>query len=238
MNLTSTAAYVTSARLRRSAPLFLALLLVGACSDDEVAPAPQPDFSVAVATLDGLPPDGDVPLHCDGKLAVAVGITTSIERVDFILRPFGACSASKRCGFVRVEALDADDQLLQKVDSATNTGLLDLDEAARLALTQIRVSLISGVDRELILNKDKTEVSAVVSPSFIQPSGCAPEDGGGGQGGGGGQAGETAVGGAGGAGTGGAAGAENVPDPLGGAGAGGEPSDVGGAGAGGAGGAP
>jgi hypothetical protein len=166
-----------------------------------------------------------VPLQCNGKLAVAVSLSTSIERVEFILRPRHACGASKRCGYVRVEGLDGSGDPLVQVDTVTTTGLLELEPASRELLAQVRVTLISGVDQKAIVNADGTEVSQVISPTFTVLGDCPVDEGMGGQGGGG----------AGGMGTGGAAGGE--PGESGGAGgvptaggAGGEPSAVGGVG--------
>jgi hypothetical protein len=59
--------------LRHSASLFLGLLTLGllaatACSDDEAAPAPVPVFGIAVASIDGSAPDGEVAIDCNGQL--------------------------------------------------------------------------------------------------------------------------------------------------------------------------
>jgi hypothetical protein len=229
MNLTSHFASSSPALLRRSAYLLLGLLVAAACSDDEEAPAPQPDFTIAVATLDGKSPDEEVTLQCRGELAVTVGITTSIERVDFILRPRHACGSSKRCGYVRVEGLDDSDNSLVQVETVTTTGLLQLDATSREQLRRVRVTLISGVDQKPIVNADGSEVSQVVGPSFALVTDCPIDEGAGGQGGAG--AGGQSAGGAG-------AGGQGEPTTSGGAGgvsggdagAAGEPGSAGGVG--------
>jgi hypothetical protein len=230
MNLTSISAYFTPPLLRRCGALALALAVVGACSDDEEAPAPQPDFAVAVSSLDGLEPDQAVELQCDGKLVVAVAISTSIENVNFLLRPAGACSTSKRCGYVRVEALSASDELLGRAETTTTAAVLPLPLDRLAEVATLRATLMSGVDKTPIVNKDGTEVSASVSPPGFavrsdcpEPEGSAGAGGAGGQGGAAGASGAGPEGGAAGAaGVGGAAGAGGATDALGGAGAGGE----------------
>jgi hypothetical protein len=225
MNLNSLFASLTPRLLRRSVPLLLGLLAAAACSEDEEAPAPQPDFGIAVASLDGTAPDSAVQLQCNGTLAVAVSLSTSIERIDFILRPRHACGASKRCGYVRVEGLDGSGSPIVQVETVTTTGLLELDPTSREALAQVRVTLISGVDQKPIVNADGTEVSQVISPRFMVPSDCPVDEGMGGQGGVG-AGGSDAVGGAGGEPV-VSGGAGGVPAE---AGAGGEVGSVGGAG--------
>jgi hypothetical protein len=242
MNLTSLFASSTPALLRRSAGLLLGLLVAVACSDDEEAPAPQPDFTVAVANIDGKAPD-DVTLPCSGQLAVAVDITTSIDPIRFTLRPRHACGSSKRCGYVRVEGLDENEQALTQVETVTTTGLLQVDAASREQLRKVRVTLISGVDQKPIVNADGSEVSQVVDLTVTLATDCPVDAGMGGAGGAaaGGAGGVDALGGASGAdalgGAGGAVGGGSSDAGAGGAtgesgGAGGEPTAAGGAGAG------
>jgi hypothetical protein len=236
MNLTSLFSCFTTALNRRSASVLLGLLTAAACGEDEEAPAPQPDFAIAVSNIDGKAPDEQVTVRCDGKLAVAVSITSSIENIEFVLRPRHVCGSSKRCGYVRVEGLDASAQVLSYVDTVTTAGVLELDANERELLSQIRVSLISGVDQKPVLNADLSEVTAVVEPSFTPEADCPGNVGAGGQGGGG----EGPVGGApsdggaggqaGGTAEGGAAGAAGALEPALG-GAGGEPSAAGAGGA-------
>jgi hypothetical protein len=238
MKPTPIATYFTPSLLRRYAALALALTVVGACSDDEEAPAPQPDFSVAVSSLDGLAPDQAVELQCDGKVVVAVAISSSIDDIQFTLRPAGACGSSKRCGYVRVEALGSDDELLGRTETTTTAAVLPLPLDRLAEVKTLRATLMSGVDKTPIVNKDGTQVTASVSPeSFTVRSDCPDPAGGAGEGGAAGQGGAGGAGGVGGgaggavtseggaAGTAGAdaaAGAGGATEALGGAGAGGE----------------
>jgi hypothetical protein len=210
---------------RHVLPLALGLLSGAACSDEEAAPAPQPSFGIAVASIDGNAPDGEVPLACTGLLAVTVSITTTIDTIPFLLRPANACGASKRCGYVRVEALDSEGDALTHVDSATSTGLLELDASQRSAIAKLRVSLISGVDQTVIVNKDLTEVTALAEPTFALATDCDEPMGGGGAGGQSGSAGASGEGGNGGSG----AGTGGAPEAGAGGAAAGASSDVGGA---------
>lgn len=248
----------------KSAPRLLAaalcsLALGGACSSDEDAPPTPITFGVEIATLDGRSPDEAVELRCDrggpgsasdvaaggagqavappaffSTLAVAVATTPDQA---FFLRPAHACGASTRCGYVRIEGLDDAGEVVAKIETSTTEGVLQLD-LARLP-TQIRVSLIRGLDQEPLMNPDETAVTASVTPSFVVPT-CADIPGGaGGAGGaaGAGSAGEASAGqanaggagampfggaeGAGGAGPvtpfGGAGGADNASSGAGGA---------------------
>jgi hypothetical protein len=237
MNPTSIATYFTPPLLRRCAALALALTVVGACSEDEEAPAPQPDFGVSVSSLDGLDPDTAVELSCDGKLVVTVALSSTIPNVQFLLRPAGACGAtSKRCGYVRIEALSASDELIARADTTTTAAVLPLPLERLAEIAELRATLMSGVDKTPVLNKDGTDVSSAVSPpSFSVRSDCPEPGGSAGEGGAAGQGGAAGAGGAGAgsgpgpeggaagtAGVGGAAGAGGATDAVGGAGAGGE----------------
>jgi hypothetical protein len=217
-----------SFRFPKSAPRLLAaalgtLALGGACSSDEAPPPTPITFSVEVTTLDGQAPDEAVELRCDGSLAVAVATTPIELGRQFLLRPAHACGASTRCGYVRIEGLDDAGEVVATVDTATTEGVLTLDLAS--LPSQIRVSLIRGVDQKPLLNPDKTEVTGSVTPSFVVPT-CAEVPGGGGAG----------AGGAGGAGSAGvaSAGADNAggasPTPVGGAGGDSTVTPLGGAG--------
>lgn len=236
MNLTSTAAYLTPTLLRRCAALLLALGVMGACSEDEEAPAPQPDFAIAVSSLDGLSPEAPIVLQCDGKLVVAVSLSSSIEKIQFTLRPAGACgTSSKRCGYVRVEALGGDSELLGSADTATTSAVLPLPLERLADVTQLRATLMSGVDKTPILDTEGNAVSATItSPGISVRGDCEEPVGSGGQGGQAGQGGAPAAG-AGGTPTEGGASPEGGQAGQGGQGAGGQggANDIGGAGAGG-----
>jgi hypothetical protein len=243
MNLNPIAAYLTPTLLRRCAALTLTLAAIGACSDDEEAPAPQPEFSLAVTSLDGRDPAEAVELSCDGNLVVAVAISTSIKSIPFTLRPAGACGTSKRCGYLRVEALAAGDELLGRAETTTSAAVLPLPLERLDDVAAVRATLMSGVDKTPILNKDGSEVSTSVSLTSLTVQGDCPEPGGsagaGGAAGQGGAAGNGGAGagpiegGAGGAASGGAAGggqtagAGGAPDAVAGGGAGGEPTGAG-----------
>ena len=188
--------------------LFAALLslsLAGACNGSSDAPSTPITFDVEVATLDGNPPTGSVTLRCDhpggnalSTLAVSVTIT-STPADNFVLRPANACGASTRCGYVRIRALGADDQVLGKVDTATTSGVLELDPTRLSEVAKIQVSLIRGLDQQPLLNPDGSAVTAVVSPSFVAPGECADEvPGAGGASGAGGEDSQPPLGGAGG----------------------------------------
>lgn len=193
--------------------------LGSACSSDSTVPAKPLTFSVGVKSLDGHAPDSAIELRCDqggadasaggapaavfSTLAVSVSIETDDPKRVFVLRPANACGSSPRCGYVRIEGLDDSGTVLSGVDTVTTEGVLKLD-LDRLP-TELRVSLIRGVDQQPLLNPDKTPVVAQVTPSFTRPLECGgPVVGAGG---------EAPVGGAGGesgAGLGGAAGAADA----------------------------
>jgi hypothetical protein len=227
---------------RRLPWLLLALGLAGACSSsDDDAPAKPTVYDVQITAIDGADPDGEVPLRCDHRdgtalstLAVSVRVTSSPEN-QFTLRPLHACGSSKRCGFVRVEALAEDDTSLAQADTATASGVLELSASELPQLTQLKVSLIRGLDGEPVVNPDETEVVAVVTPTFVLPAEPCVDEASGGAGQGGAGSGGAGLGGAGGDGTTSLGGAGGTPSEPGG-GASGE-APVGGAGAGGAGGA-
>ena len=226
MKLTSNETFLASSFRRLAALGLFGLLAVSACGDDEAVPVPQPDFGVSVITLDGAAPEEPLELRCDGTLAVAVAISTSIDNIPFTLSPANACGASRRCGYVRVEGLSADDEVLGQADSVTTVAVLELDAEQRPLLASIRVSLISGVDQTPLLLKDGSEVASVVTPSITLREDCAPPDG---SGGAGGQGGEASLGGAGGqGGAPGAGGVGGATEPV--SGAGGTPAEAGGAG--------
>lgn len=232
MNLTLIEAALTPSFRRVACLGLFGLFAVSACSDDEVVPAPQPELGVSVQTLDGYSPEGPVALRCDGTLAVSVALSTSIENVGFVLSPANACGKSTRCGYIRVEALSAADDVLTQVDSVTTVGVLELALEQRAELAAVRVRLISGVDQTPILMKDGTEVASMVTPTFTLQEDCPAADGSGG----GGQGGEASDGGSSPGGAGGApasAGVGGAPDPVAGAGAGGSPTETGAGGIGG-----
>jgi len=219
------------------------LALGGACSNDDPPPPTPTTFGVEVTSLDGRAVDEEVPLRCDrggpsstadvsaggaaaasasyfSTLVVAVATTPVDAAQQFVLRPAHACGASTRCGYVRIEGLDDNGAVVASVDTATAEGVLELD-LARLP-SQIRVSLIRGVDQRPLQNPDQTDVTSSVTPSFIVPT-CAELPGGGGQGAGG-------QGGAGEAGAGPSDGGGAGPGPAGGAGGEGGGAPAGGAG--------
>jgi hypothetical protein len=229
--------------------------LGGACSSDDAAPLPPTIFGVEVTTLDGQAPDAAIELRCDrggpttstgdaaagapdeaagsgffSTLAVGVATTPTDAATQFVLRPAHACGSSTRCGYVRIEGLDDAGQVLTSVDTSTTEGVLQLD-LSHLP-SQLRVSLIRGLDQKPLKNPDKTAVTSSITPSFVVPT-CVDAPSGGGTGGGGGGA-----GGAGGASAAGADNAGGAPTPPGAGGAGGaETVDAGGADGGGAAGA-
>jgi len=215
-----------------SQSLFLAALgcvsFGGACSNDDVAPPDDVTYGLTITALDHDGFDDPVPLRCDGTLAVTVSLRPAEQ---FALRPANACGESLRCGYFRLEGVDADGASLARVDTATSEGVLRLALEQLPALAHIRASLIRGFDQEPVLNPDQTPVEASVSPTFVAPADCSVPDGSGGAGGetssgggaggeassGGGAGGQPALGGAGGA-----------PDLQvgGGAGAGGAPTEI------------
>lgn len=200
------------------------LPLGSACSSDDASPLPPTTFGVEVTSLDQQAPDAAIQLRCDrggpaestsdtaggagdvaaspgffSTLVVGVATTPTDPSTQFVLRPAHACGSSTRCGYVRIEGLDDAGQVLTHIDTATTEGVLLLD-LAHLP-TQLRVSLIRGLDQEPLKNPDKTAVTSSITPNFVVPT-CVDEP---------------SMGGAGGlSGTGGAAGAG--PDPTGGAG--------------------
>ncbi len=227
-----------SPSLRLLSAALLTLAAAAACGDDEAPPAPQPDFGVRIASLDGASPEA-VTLRCDGTLAVAVAITTSIDKVTFKLSPADACGQSKRCGYVRVEGLNASGEVLSQVDSVTTQAVLELASDERDELARIRVSLIRGLDQTTLINQDGAEVTSEITPDIALEPDCDAAPGAGGQGGAGaGGEGGLGEGGLGGAaagapsgGAGGAGGSETAGAPgLGGEG--GQPSEGGAAGLG------
>jgi hypothetical protein len=168
------------------------LPLGSACSSDDDAPVTPTTFGVEVTSLDGRAPDATIQLRCDSggpaavdidatggagdvdaspgffsTLVVAVATTPTDLSKQFVLRPAHACGSSTRCGYVRIEGLDESGQVLTSVDTATNEGVLELD-LAHLP-TQLRVSLIRGLDQEILKNPDKTDVTSSVTPSFVVP---------------------------------------------------------------------
>ncbi|MES1187060.1 MAG: hypothetical protein ABUL60_24810 [Myxococcales bacterium] len=231
--------------------------LGSACSSDDAAPLPPTTFGVEVTTLDGQAPDAAIELRCDrggpatstgdaaggatnetarsgffSTLAVGVATTPTDAATQFVLRPAHACGSSTRCGYVRIEGLDDAGQVLTSVDTSTTEGVLELD-LSHLP-SQIRVSLIRGLDQEPLKNPDKTAVTSSIAPSFVVPT-CVDTPSGGGTGGAGGagSAGDTSMAGADNAG-----GASTTPGAGGAGGAGGaETVDAAGADGGGAAGA-
>jgi hypothetical protein len=171
------------------------LPLGSACSSDSAAPEAPITFSVEVTTLDGQAPEAPIDLRCDhggpvtasetaaggaaeaaatsgvfSTLAVAVSMTPVEVASQFVLRPAHACGGSTRCGYVRIEGLNDTGQVLSSVDTSTTEGVLQLD--LEHLPTQIRVSLIRGLDQKPLQNPDATDVTSSVTPSFVVPSGC------------------------------------------------------------------
>jgi hypothetical protein len=202
------------------------LPLGSACSSDDAAPEAAITFSVQVTSLDGQAPDESITLRCDhggpatasgtaaggtsdaatgsgffSTLAVAVALTPVDPASQFVLRPAHACGTATRCGYVRIEGLADTGEVLSSVDTATTEGVLELD-LAHLP-TQIRVSLIRGLDQKPLQNPDASDVTSSVAPSFVVPSDCGSTP--------------TAEGGAGGAGAGGSAEASAGESNVGGA---------------------
>jgi len=191
--------------------LFAALscLAVGnACSSDAAAPATPITFSVDVSSLDGHAVDQEVDLRCDhggtgasdasaafSTLAVSVALSPTEAGRNFVLSPANACGSSTRCGFIRIEALDATDGVLAHVETVTTDGVLKLGVQQLPELAQVRVSLIRGLDQKPLLNPDKTAVTSVVKPTFVVPTSCAalPTPGAGGDTSSGGAAGDTST---------------------------------------------
>jgi hypothetical protein len=177
-----------SPRLQR---LFLASLLAVplgfACSNDDATPDPPITFTVEIASLDGKALGTEpVELHCDGTLAVEVRLTSDPPDRPFILRPSQACGASGRCGYVRIAAFDTNGEELTHVDTASTVGVLQLSLEQLPLLNKLQAQLVRGVDDQLLLNPDQSEVWASASPSFEVPTDCPPPDSGmGGAGGGG-----------------------------------------------------
>jgi hypothetical protein len=243
-----------SFRFSKSASRLLAVTLCSlplgsACSSDDASPLPPTTFGVEVTGLDHQAPDAAIQLRCDrggattstdeatggsvdvaaspgffSTLVVDVATTPTDASTQFVLRPAHACGSSTRCGYVRIEGLDDTGQVLTRVDTATTEGVLQLD-LAHLP-TQLRVSLIRGLDQEPLKNPDKTAVTTSITPSFVVPT-CVDDPGVGGAGGAGGTegvagAGADSAGGAGGAaagGNGGESGDGSLVSPGGAAGA-------------------
>ncbi len=187
----------------------LSCLAIGnACSSDAAAPAAPITFGIEVTLLDGHGVDQAVGIRCDhggpgagaardafSTLAVTVALTPPPEATrKFVLSPANACGTSTRCGFVRFQALNAAGDVLAQTDSVTTEGVLKVGAEQLPALSQIRVSLIRGVDLQPLQNPDQAAVESIVKPSFIVPSDCValPPTGVGGAGG------ETSTGAAGG----------------------------------------
>jgi hypothetical protein len=223
------------------------LPLGSACSDDEAAPAEPTTFGIEITELDGHSSDDTVNLRCDqggpsdasagaggaapvagafSTLVVSVALSPDEPSTRFILRPANACGASKRCGYVRIEGLDDSGNVVASVDTVTTEGVLQLEFDA--LPTQLRATLINGVNQETLKNPDKTEVTTKISPNFVVPAECGQAPNAGGAGG------ALGDGGSGGA-TGGAGGDASSLGGAGGeaanqGGAGGDASGLGGAG--------
>lgn len=179
--------------LRLSSPvsrlLFAGLAAIGvgnACSSDSAAPAAPITFGVEISLLDGHAVDEPVALRCDhggadvaavadafSTLAVSVSLTPLEAGRNFVLSPANACGTSTRCGFIRIEALDATGAVLSVADTVTTEGVLKLALEQLPELAQVRATLIRGVDRAPLYNPDKTVVENLVSPTFVVPSDCA-----------------------------------------------------------------
>ncbi|HEX2874685.1 MAG TPA: hypothetical protein VHP33_25715 [Polyangiaceae bacterium] len=182
--------------------LFAALTclpLGSACSDDEAAPVKPTTFGIEISKLDGHSPDDSVNLRCDrggpsdasagaggaaplagafSTLVVSVTLSPDESSTRFILRPANACGASKRCGYVRIQGLDDSGNVVASVDTVTTEGVLQLSFDA--LPTQLRATLINGVNQETLKNPDKTDVTTSLSPNFVVPAECgqAPNAGG------------------------------------------------------------
>lgn len=207
----------------------------GACGSDDAAPTVPATYTVSITQLDGKPVS-PAALHCDGTLAVTVKIESD-PADQFLLRPANACGTSARCGYVHIEALNADGAVLAQVDTVTVQGLLKLGDDLN-DVTQIRAALWHGTDQTPLVNPDGKEVEQVVSVDTTQcPDGMPGAGGAGGAGSGGAGPDEPAQGGAGGEspvpGAGGAGG--SADQAIGGAGgevaAGGNGQEAGAAGA-------
>ncbi len=184
---------------------YLRLLLASACAlplvnaacsnEDDSGDTVVADYAVTITSIgDGAVSD-DVALRCDGTVAVEVAISTSDASVPFILKPAYACGTSTRCGYVHLEALDADDSVLATVDTATLAGVLRLPAGA--PPVTLRATLLSGVDREPLKNPDGEVITTSEQPSFVAASGCEVEGmGGAGGSGAGGEGGMPSEGGA------------------------------------------
>lgn len=198
------------------------LALSGACSDDDDGTVVPPvDLTLQITSLDGEAPEAESALRCDG-LAVDVEISPAS---GFTLRPLHACGSSSRCGYVHLDALDADDNVLGSVDSVTTFGLLELPQAALAELAAVRAVLLRGIDGEPVTNADRSEVTTRVEVNRAVPS-CEPQ-GTGGQG----QGGQAQGGGAGAPGEAGATSAGATTGGAAAGGAGGSPAaEQGGAG--------
>ena len=179
------------------------LPLGNACSSDNATPEAATTFGVEVVSLDGQAPNGSVNLRCDrggptdataaagagggggdatdgaaspgvfSTLSVVLALTPTDLTTHFVLRPANACGSSTRCGYIHIEGLDAAGHVLGRVDTATSEGVLQLD--LQQLPTQIRVSLIRGVDQKPLQNPDGTPVAVVVTPSFVAPSACGED---------------------------------------------------------------
>ena len=191
----------------------VALPLTSACGDEEAAPVVPPTFALQIIDLEGGNDRELARPRCDGTLAVTVAIS---PRGSFTLRPPRACGASRACGFVRVEALTTEGELLAQADSVTTTAVLQVAPTRLPELAKVRASLVRGLDGSLVTNPDAAEVTSEVTPVVELPADCE-QTGAGGQGGQG----------AGGQGAGGAPGGADAGGAAGLGGEGGAPSEGG-----------
>jgi hypothetical protein len=177
---------LSSPRLQRWLVVgLLSMPLGSACSSDDTTTETPNTFGLKITALDGKSPGMDVPLHCDGTLAVTVELTPPKpdENRPFLLYPLHACGALTRCGYVRIQALTSAGDEIAHVDVSAKEGVLRLtaekgDPVPEVG--EIRASLIRGIDDEPYVNPDQSEVTASVSPTFVvpDPAGCPPPDSG------------------------------------------------------------
>jgi len=181
-----------------------------ACGSDDAAPTVPATYTVTITELDDKPVSA-AELRCDGTLAVTVHVENDTSE-QFLLRPANACATSPRCGYVHIEALNADGAVLAQVDTLARVdppkelnefsveGLLKLGNALD-EVTQIRAALWHGTDQTPVVNADGKDAEQVVNVDTTQ---CAD--------------GTIGAGGAGGAGAGGAGPDQSAPGGAGGAG--------------------
>jgi hypothetical protein len=163
-----------------------------ACSSSDSNAAVLVPVGVTVTTINDLAPAESIALGCDDlSLAVVVSITPADT---FLLRPPRYCGTALQCGYLRLEALASDGTTLASVDTATDIGVIQLSAEQVASVTQLRASLLRGVDDAVVKDADGHNTVAI---SLQAPADCdvAARGGAGGQG----AAGADALAGAGGA---------------------------------------